>query len=383
MKRYIFTRVLITILIFFISAYILYSMEYFERIFYVDNIIGIMPVIIIAALCGMGTALVWKRHKGALTSTIVLSVLICIGVLLFIPAYNGNWYPVLVKAVTSNKANAGENLETEKLPVPSETVITGDMPKLDGATALYPLYTSFAEAVYENADEYVICTNTSNAYESIIAKESDIIFVAGPSKKQMEKAESEGAGLVFTPIGKEAFVFIVGKSNPINGLTYQQIRDIYSGKTAKWKTLGWESGGNIIAFQRPEGSGSQTGLQNVMAGLPIFKPRPLPDESLAGNGRMMEQVSVEWDGVQPAIGYSYRYYATKMYPNAEAKLLSVDGVYPCEKTIANDEYIFSSEFYAVTNGEPQGNVKKFIDWILSEEGQYLVEKTGYVPLITK
>lgn len=261
--------------------------------------------------------------------------------------------------------------------------ISDALPTLDGATALYPVYTSFANAVYDKANitsDTVVCSNTSNAYKKIIAGSSDIIFVAGPSQKQKQAAEEAGAELVYTPIGREAFVFLAGKSNPIDGLTHQQLKNIYSGKTANWKTLGWEAGGKIIAFQRPEGSGSQTGLQGIMGSLPIQRPQPLPDDSLAGQGSMMSQISVWYGGVQPAIGYSYRYYANTMYPNSDSKILAVDGVYPSKETIMNGSYPFTAYFYAVTNGQPTGNVKKFLDWILSDEGQYLIEKSGYVPL---
>ena len=117
-----------------------------------------------------------------------------------------------------------------------------------------------------------------------------------------------------------------------------------------------------------------------MRGLPIQKPQPLPDNSLIETGSMLKQVSVEWKGVQPALGYSYRYFATTMYPNPDAKLLAINGVYPSNETIADGSYPFTGCFYAVTNGQPVGNAKRLIDWILTDEGQYLIEQTGYVPL---
>jgi phosphate transport system substrate-binding protein len=272
-----------------------------------------------------------------------------------------------------------DDTQAAKLPGKASITITGELPRLDGATALYPVYAAFANAVYNEAGysrDAVVCTNTSNAYKSIVSGECDVIFVAQPSKKQIQAAKTAGAELIFTPIGREAFVFLVGKSNPIDGLSYQQLRNIYSGKTAHWKTLGWDAGGSVIAFQRPEGSGSQTGLQGIMDGLPIMKPRPLPDERLIGTGSLMKQVSVEWIGVQPAIGYSYRYYAVTMYPNPDAKILKINGVYPSSESISNGIYPFTGNFYAVTNGQATGNVKRLLDWILSDEGQYLIEQTG-------
>ncbi|NLT58003.1 MAG: hypothetical protein GXX99_03475, partial [Clostridiales bacterium] len=335
-------------------------------------------------------ALLWKRHRNARSSTTALSGLTLLWALLLIPAVTGNWYPL---AHTSAQGSASPDLtlyapfsedsQAATLAQAASLTLHSDLPSLDGATALYPLYAAFARAAYapqDGAADVVVCTNTPNAYRAIIAGERDIIFVAGPSEKQRQAASDAGVELVFTPIGREAFVFLAGNSNPLDGLALQQLKNIYSGKTAHWKTLGWAAGGRIIVFQRPEGSGSQTGLQNMMGRLPIQRPQPLPDNALFGTGSMMQQVSVTWNGVQPALGYSYRYYAIAMYPNPEVKLLKINGVYPSNEAIADGRYPFTASFYAVTNGPPEGSVKLLIDWILSEEGQSLVEQTGYTPI---
>ena len=173
----------------------------------------------------------------------------------------------------------------------------------------------------------------------------------------------------------------MGKENPVDGLSRQQIYNIYSGKTALWSTLGWKEGGQIVAFRRPETSGSESGLVNVvMKGRPVVAPQPLPDKSLVGSNSLMQQVSVEWNGVQPALGYSYRFFATTMYANPDTKLLAIDGYAPNDENIRSGKYPFVADVYAVTIGEPQGKVKQLIDWILSPEGQELVEKSGYAPV---
>ena len=254
---------------------------------------------------------------------------------------------------------------------------------LDGATALYPVYAAFVQAAYDRSAysrDVVRCTKTSQAYRSIIDGSCDIIFVLEPSESQKAAAKAAGADLVLTPIGREAFVFLVGDENPVNDISVRQIRNIYSGKTARWSTLGWEDGGNIIAFQRPDGSGSQTGLQKIMGDLPIIVPQPLPDESLIGTNSLTQQITVRWNGVQPALGYSYKFYATTMYSNPHAKLLSVNGIAPTDENIRNGTYPFVFTFYAVTNGRPEGAEKEFIDWILSDQGSELIQKTGYTPI---
>lgn len=374
------------------AVYIADTLEYWSQLDAVDNLVGAAPLILLLVVTGLLTALVWKRHRNAATSTIAISLLAVIFAILFIPSVTGNWYP-LARIAHSGSASSDlavyapfvKDTQVAKLPGKAAITMYNNLPTLDGATALYPVYSAFANAVYDEAaysPADVVCTNTPNAYTKIINGECDIIFVAGPSEKQKQAAKNAGVELVFTPIGREAFVFVVGKSNPVNGLTYQQLKNIYSGKTAHWKTLGWNEGGNIIAFQRPEGSGSQTALQRIMGSLPIQKPQPLPDDSLIGTGSMMKQVSVEWRGAQRAIGYSYRYYAIAMNPNPNAKLLEINGVYPAGEAITNGSYPFAANFYAVTNGPPTETVKQLIDWILSAEGQYLIEQTGYAPIVS-
>jgi phosphate transport system substrate-binding protein len=69
-----------------------------------------------------------------------------------------------------------------------------------------------------------------------------------------------------------------------------------------------------------------------------------------------------------------------MVKNSGIKLLSIDGKAPVKDRIKSNAYPFTATFYAITTGNESENTKKFIDWILSSEGQYLVEQTGYVPI---
>ena len=373
----------------------LWRYEYPQQLTQIDNLVGMIPLAFGVLFAGCICALLWIPHgKRTAALAVCLAATSLLAAALFPLAVRGNWW---IDYGNGSGEGAGPDL-TLYSPFEEDTLaatleeeaalhLAGELPVLDGATALYPLYAAFAQAVYEEEDYAagltegtVRCTNTANAYEAVVSGEADIIFVAGPSEKQKQAAADAGAELVLTPIGREAFVFIVGKSNPVEGLSYQQIRNIYSGKTAHWRTLGWEEGGSIIAFQRPEGSGSQSGLQRVMGDMPVVAPQPLPDKSLVGSNSLMQQVSVWWKGVQPALGYSYRYYAQTMYANPDTKLLAIDGYSPTEENIRSGDYPFVNNFYAVTNGEPTGAAKQLIDWICGEQGQELIVKTGYTPL---
>lgn len=382
-------RILLSLGAAFAGGYLLYRFEYLSQIRSVDNVVGLIPVALVVSFVVGFCVLVWMRHtKKRAPFAVAVAAVVLASAVLFPNALRGNWWIQNVNAEAGSDGDISgyapftEGSLTAKLGEPSSLVLQNDLPVLDGALALYPVYAAVAETVYSEQAYRgeAMFTNTVKAFEALIAGERDIIFTAYASQSQLAAAEKAGADLRFTAIGREAFVFIAGKSNPVESVTVQQIRNIYSGKTAKWATLGWKEGGRIIAFQRPEGSGSQTGLQSVMRGLPIQVPQPLPSASLIGSNSLMQQVSAEWRGVQPALGYSYRFFANTMLPNPNAKFLKVNGVEPSIENIQSGAYPFVVNFYAVTNGEAQGNVKKVIDWLLSPQGQSLIEKTGYAPL---
>jgi len=183
--------------------------------------------------------------------------------------------------------------------------------------------------------------------------------------------------MIFTPIGREAFVFFVNAQNPVNSLTMDQIRSIYSGETKNWKELGADLG-KIRPFQRDEGSGSQSALVRFMGETPLMEPEK--ENVIAGMGGIIEKTA-DYRNYPAAIGYSFRFYSTEMVRNGEIKLLEINGIAPTKENILNDSYPIASEFYAVhlaSNDNP--SIQPMLDWILSAQGQSLIDQTGYVSL---
>jgi len=253
-------------------------------------------------------------------------------------------------------------------------------PRLDGATAAYPVYSAIAQALYKGLDEktikdYVTCSNTQNAYEWLIYGEIDIFFGAQPSEQQIESAKNKGVELSLIPIAKEAFVFFVNRDNPINNLTVEEIQDIYQKKISNWKSVGG-SDEKIIPFQRPENSGSQTIMLAAVMKDKIL-PNPLMEEYSVMMGGIINKVA-DYRNYSSAIGYSFRYFATGMKPNENIKLLAINGIEPNIENIQNGTYPFTVDVYAVTAGETTENTKKLIDWVLSKQGQGFIETCGYV-----
>ncbi len=325
------------------------------------------------------------------------------------PGVDGVYLPYL----WDYKNNVRKKTKVALLDNPSTLRLTDNLPRLDGATAMYPMYSSFVRAVYpepaaprkidddnylrvvewlylphdgyidENSVKFinniVWCSTTSKAYQRLIDGETDIVFCYEPSDAERQSAAAQGKTFNLTPIAKDAFIFIVNEKNRINNLTQKQIRDIYSGRVTNWKPI---SGADepIIAYQRPENSGSQTILQSIMRGETIMHPI-LEGESIPS--RMfsaLRMVAADFYNYNSAIGYSFLFYMNQMAGSSGIKALSVDGIVPNRQNVQNNKYPFVQTIYAVTTGNESENTKKFITWILSAQGQELVGKTGYTPL---
>ncbi len=255
--------------------------------------------------------------------------------------------------------------------------LTEDLPIIDGAAAVFPVYSAFVHAVYpettELHDGVFEYNNTGLGYQKLARKETDIFLGAKPSSQQVTYAEECGTTFQYTPIGSEAFVFFVHRNNPVETLTSQQIRDIYAGKITNWKEVGGPDE-EIAAFQRNEGSGSQSMMLRFMGDTPLMEPET---REIAGMGAIIRQVA-DYRSQSGSIGFSFRYYVEGMIQNPEIKMIAVDGVAPTVANIKNGTYPIVTPLYAVTwEGNPNANVEKLLNWMLSNEGQYIIEETGY------
>jgi phosphate transport system substrate-binding protein len=166
---------------------------------------------------------------------------------------------------------------------------------------------------------------------------------------------------------------MVNAGNPINNLTKQQIKDIYSGKITNWKELG----GNdvtILPLQRTAG-GSQSGMLDFMGDTKIMVP--FVDAVIDSMSGLIERVTQEPN----AIGYSYYYYTNTMYLN-NAKLLNLEGVAPSNANVENGSYPEITPYFAVFRADaPVGSFPRiFTEYLLSPAGQQTAENTGYVKL---
>lgn len=249
--------------------------------------------------------------------------------------------------------------------------LTGEKPIIDSAAALYPISSSFVNAIYNKEDVEFIndnftsssklqMNNTRNCYKGIVDGNIDIGLLAKPSSQQLEYASKNNVELILEPIGYESFVFLVNKNNPINSLTIEQVKGIYSGKYTNWSELGGYNK-EIIPLQRNESSGSQTAFLSFM------------------NGEKTISKSLNIFG--SAIGYSFRYYVEDVVKNGNVKMISLNNVYPNKENIQNKSYPIVSNFYAVHSSKNTNpNVKKVVDWMKLDVAQEIINEVGYVGL---
>lgn len=266
--------------------------------------------------------------------------------------------------------------------VSSEAIFTKEnYPRVDGSTATQPLMNALAAnflAVEENTLDYKY-NKTHKAYLNLIDREADLIIVTEPSEEELAYAREKNVELEITPIVNEGFVFLVNIRNKVENLSLQQIQDIYSGKITNWKDIGGEDS-EIIAYQRPVNSGSQTGMLSlVMNGVDMIASPT--EQVLVGMGDLIEAVA-DYNNGENSIGYSYYYYANTMYTKDTIKLLSINGIKPEFNTIKNNEYPIGSSYYIVIRkDEPESsNTRKLQEAMLSERGQKVAKEAGYVPV---
>ena len=267
------------------------------------------------------------------------------------------------------------------LPI-ANTMTREEFPSIDGSTATIPL----SEAVYclatgedaEAAKKAIHHTKTTNSYSRLYSGEADLLIVYEPADSIIKRMQEEP--LLIKPIGLDALVFMANAKNPVESLSGQQLVDIYSGGISNWIEVGGKDQ-ELLAFQRPKGSGSQTLMQKLVMGDAAMAE----GDNVYRYGTMAEILEgmLNYTGDDNTLGYSVYYYASQMYHLPDLKFMGVDGVIPSAQTIYDGSYPYTNAFYAVIRpDEPaDSNAHRIFDWLTGKEGQSMVLNLGYVPVI--
>jgi phosphate transport system substrate-binding protein len=171
----------------------------------------------------------------------------------------------------------------------------------------------------------------------------------------------------FTPviIARDGMAIVVHPSNPISGMTLPQLRDLFSGRIKNWKEIGGMDG-PVRPITREEGSGTRESFVNLVMGKERISRKALVQES---NGAVKELVR----GDPAAIGYM-----SLGLVGSDLKSLPIDGSKPTAENVLAGKYTLVRPFLFVTIGTPTPEAQGYIAFVLSPEGQSLLEHEGLV-----
>jgi len=251
-----------------------------------------------------------------------------------------------------------------------------------GSDTLVNLALSWAETYMQQNPEVRISVTGGGTGTGIAAMINGTVNIANASREmtpeEIAAAEANGIKPVEFAVARDAIAVVVNPSNPVNRLTLQQLSSIYTGEIINWKEVGGEDR-PIVLLSRESNSGTYVYfLENVIRSGNkesdlLFSPDTLLMPSSEG-------ISVEVRQNPNALGYDGLGYVT-----ADQKVLAVAKntrspyVLPMIETVNDRSYPISRPLYVYTAGEPTGQVRTYLDWVLGD-GQTLVSKLGFVPL---
>jgi phosphate transport system substrate-binding protein len=220
-------------------------------------------------------------------------------------------------------------------------------------------------------------SGTHDAWVRLIKHEVDLIFECRlPSEDERAEMERLAVEIDARPIAKDAFVFIMNEEAPIDGLTLEQIRDIFAGEITNWAEVGGPDE-VIEPWQRNRNSGSQETMLSLVMG-----ERGMVEDTLDAVAYDMYGPYGVLHAKTNAISFTFWSYHHLMMHDRGVKMLAVDGVYPTSETIASGAYPLVTDTYAAmrASSPPHSSEGRLVAWLLSEEGQRIIERSGYVSL---
>jgi len=260
--------------------------------------------------------------------------------------------------------------------------------QVKGSDTMVNLAQAWAEEYKKVAPDVDVEVSGGGSGVGIAALEKGTIDIADASRnmkpEEMETArKNTGKEPKEFIVGYDALAIYVNKANPLNEITLEQIAQIYEegGSITKWIDLGVQIPGaanqDIVRVSRQSSSGTYEFLREHVLHNKDYK---LGSSDMNGSKEVVELVA----STPTAIGYSGMGYATPAVKMLKVKKTANDPAY--EPSVANTlakTYPIARSLQVYTLGDPQGGVKKYIDWMMSDAGQKVVEASGYVPLPTE
>ncbi len=252
-----------------------------------------------------------------------------------------------------------------------------------GSDTIVNLALAWAESYQDSHSEVRISVTGGGSGTGIAALINASVDIANASRKikpeEQAQAEANGVLPVEFVIARDAIAIIVNHENPVDHLSIDQISDIYSGAVNNWRQVGGEDR-PIVRLSRETNSGTHVYfLEQVLRG------GDKNDRTLFSTDTLLlpssEGISAEIRQNPNAIGYDGLGYVTE---DLKVIAVSLDAtgpfVLPSPETVDSEQYPIARDLYMYTAGEPTGEIKAYLDWILSSEAQRIVSELGFVPI---
>ncbi|MCX5777975.1 MAG: PstS family phosphate ABC transporter substrate-binding protein [Elusimicrobia bacterium] len=250
-------------------------------------------------------------------------------------------------------------------------VYAGSNVVIDGSTTVLPIAQRAAEDfmnAHKDARITVRGGGSGVGITSLLEKTCDIADSSRPIKDaELQKAAGRGISPKAYVIAMDGIAIIVHPENSLANITKQQVEDIYTGKISNWSKLGLKDG-KIVIVSRDTASGTF----EAFATLALNGKKVRADALMQASNQAIASVVAKTPGSIGYIGHGYL--------NSAVKAVPVNGISATKQTILSGKYPYSRPLFMYTNGPAQGTAKDLIDFILSKDGQTLVEEEGFVAL---
>ena len=243
--------------------------------------------------------------------------------------------------------------------------------KVSGSTTVLPLAQE-AAAMFMDANPDALVEVQGGGSSVGITQVKEGVVDIGMSSRDIKQEENADGSLVPVKIALDVIDIVVNPKVSVDGLTTEQVRDIFTGRITNWKDVGGADT-EIIVVVRDQASGTREMFDEKAMG--SKKDAPVEPTSSAiecnSNGIVRETVASK----PGAIGY-----LSSGYVNDKVKVLKYNGVAPSVQTASDKSYTLSRYLYLVTRGAAEGAAKGYIDYVLSDGFQDEVVATEYIPI---
>ena len=258
--------------------------------------------------------------------------------------------------------------------------------QIKGSDTMVNLGQAWAEKYMEkNTTDFVAVTGggSGTGFSSLISGTCDIAMSSRNVKeKEIALAKQKGINPQEIRVALDGLAVVVNPANPISKLTTDQLAGIFTGRITNWKEVGG-SDEKIVILSREVNSGTHVYFKEHV----LRKSDPNSTEEFAPGALMLsssQAIADEVAGNSAAIGYyGMGYISKRQKPIMVAKDEMSEYEAPTIENVMNGKYPISRPLFLYTNGTPTGLVKKFVDFVLSKEGQDIVVLTDFVPVSDK